>query len=251
MSSHLDVLQGRIVIITGGSRGLGASMSKAFAAAGAIPVIVSRRFEQCQRLADEIKREFGIDAVPVKCNVGDWTEVSSAIDEIYTHVSQVDVLINNAGSSPLYPDLSSVTEDLWDKVFAVNLKGPFRFAQLIGARMLESGSGCIVNVSSNSAVRPLSFSIPYSAAKAGVENMTVALAHLLGPTVRVNCIRPGMFLTDVSKHWDPEVTNQQAASFAVERPGQPDEIAGAALYLAGASATYTTGAVLAVDGGIP
>ena len=116
--------------------------------------------------------------------------------------------------------------------------------------MLESGSGCIVNVSSNSAVRPLSFSIPYSAAKAGVENMTVALAHLLGPTVRVNCIRPGMFLTDVSKLWaqSPEFAARKER-IPLRRAGNADEIVAAALYLAGGGASYTTGALLTVDGG--
>jgi NAD(P)-dependent dehydrogenase (short-subunit alcohol dehydrogenase family) len=149
----------------------------------------------------------------------------------------------------MYGRLTDVTEELFDKVVAVNLKGPFRLAALIGERMLAAGGGSIINVSSTGAVRPTSDIVPYAAAKAGVNAMTVGLAHALGPTVRVNAIMPGPFLTTIAKAWDMDLFAERARTFPLRRAGEASEIVGAALYLASDASTYTTGTILTVDGG--
>ena len=160
------------------------------------------------------------------------------------------MLVNNAGMSPLYPNLSAVTEELFDKVVGVNLKGPYRLSALIGERMAAGDGGAIINVSSNAAVQPAPNSEPYGACKAGINSLTLSLAHAFGPSVRVNCIQPGPFLTDISKAWDMEAFNKRAkTSIALQRGGEADEVVGAALYLAGPTGSYTTGAVIAIDGG--
>ena len=160
------------------------------------------------------------------------------------------MLVNNAGLSPLYPSLTEVSEALYDKVFAVNLKGPFRLSTLIGERMAAAGSGAIINISSVEAARPSPDALPYAAAKAGLEVLTLGLARAYGPAVRVNSIIASPFLTDISKAWDLDaVTAGLRRSSALRRAGRPEEIVGAALYLASPSASFTTGSTIRVDGG--
>lgn len=194
-------------------------------------------------------REVGAEALGVPCHVGKWAEIDRLAETAESWKGGVDVLVNNAGMSPTYGGLSAVTEDLWDKVIAVNLKGPFRLSALIGEAMKGRGRGSIINVSSTGAVRPTADIVPYSAAKAGLNAMTAGLAGALGPEVRVNCIMPGPFLTDISSHWDLERFGAAARSFPLRRGGHPEEIAGAALYLASDTASFTSGAVITVDGG--
>ena len=142
-----------------------------------------------------------------------------------------------------------MTEELFDKVVAVNLKGPFRLCALVGERMVAGDGGSIINVSSTGAVRPTADIVPYSAAKAGLNALTVGFAHALGPKVRVNAIMPGPFLTTISQAWDMEALAERTRTFPLRRAGLADEIAGAALYLAGDASSYTTGSILTVDGG--
>ena len=153
--------------------------------------------------------------------------------------------------SPLYDSVDSVSEELFDKVLAVNLKGPFRLSALIGTRMAAGDGGSIINISSAGAVHPRPGILPYAAAKAGLNALTVGLAHTFGPSVRVNAIMAGTFLTDVSKAWDMEAFAERAQGFAMKRGGEPHEIVGAALYLASDLSSYTTGSILTVDGGQP
>jgi NAD(P)-dependent dehydrogenase (short-subunit alcohol dehydrogenase family) len=147
--------------------------------------------------------------------------------------------------------VSEVTEAMWDKVLDLNLKAVFRLSALVGPRMARAGGGSIVNVSSTGSIRPNRDILPYAAAKAGVNSLTVGLAQTFGPSVRVNCIMAGPFLTDVSRAWDMEAFEQGAARFALRRAGRPEEVVGAALYFASDASSFTTGAVLRVDGGIP
>lgn len=240
---------GRVALVTGGSRGLGREIVRGFAAAGADVVIASRRLESCEALAAEVEAKTGRRALALACHVGDWDDAGNLVERAYAEFGRVDVLVNNAGMSPLYGSLGEIDQALWDKVLAVNLRGPFRLAVLIGERMAAAGGGAIVNVSSASARHPTPDVIPYAAAKAGLEAVTVALAHGLGPSVRVNAVAPGTFFTDVSAHWDMEEFGRRAERFALRRGGEPEEIVGAVLYLAGDGARYTTGAVLPVDGG--
>ena len=244
-------LSGRVALVTGGSRGLGRAMTLAFAAAGADVVVASRDGAACETFAKEVSAETGRRALGVGAHVGRWSELDGLVDRVYDEFGRVDVLVNNAGMSPLYGDVVDVSEDLFDKVIGVNLKGPFRLMALIGTRMAAGDGGSIINISSAGAVHPRPGILPYAAAKAGLNALTVGFAHTFGPRVRVNAIMAGTFLTDVSKAWDMEAFTKRAEAFALKRGGEPEEIVGAALYLASDLSSYTTGSILTVDGGQP
>ncbi len=242
-------LSGRVAVVTGGSRGLGREMVAGLARAGADVVIASRDLENCRAYAAEISQVTGRRALGLQVHVGRWDTLEQFTETVYAEFGQVDVLVNNAGMSPLYDSPTSITEELFDKVLGVNLKGPFRLAALVGERMRESGGGSIINISSAAAAHPRADVLPYAAAKAGLNAITVGLARALGPSVRCNAIMAGTFLTDVSKAWDMDRFEQRAQTFALQRGGRPEEIVGAALYLASDAASYTTGSILTVDGG--
>jgi NAD(P)-dependent dehydrogenase (short-subunit alcohol dehydrogenase family) len=242
-------LTGKVAVVTGGSRGMGRSMVKAFAAAGADVVIASRKLENCEALAKEVEAETGRTAMPVAVHVGHWDECDALVDAVYERFGKCDVFVNNAGMSPLYPDLVSVTEELFDKVVGVNLKGPFRLGVLAGKRMYEAGSGSIINVSTIGSLLASVGELPYASAKAGLNAFTVGLAEALAPKVRVNCILPGAFATDITEPWSDEMKSGKMVP--LKRLGDPDEIVGTALYLASDTASsYTTGALIRVDGGM-
>jgi NAD(P)-dependent dehydrogenase (short-subunit alcohol dehydrogenase family) len=242
---------GRVVLVTGGSRGLGRAMVAGFAGAGADVVIASRNGDACARYADEISASTGVAALPYGVHVGRWDALDGLVDAAYERFGHVDVLVNNAGMSPLYDDVADVSEELFDKVIAVNLKGAFRLTALVGTRMAAGNGGSVINISSRAADRPRPGLLPYAAAKAGLNALTAGFAHTFGPKVRVNTIMAGTFFTDVSRSWDRAAFDERAQRFALRRGGEPDEIVGAALYLAGDGASYTTGTVLTVDGGQP
>ena len=241
-------LSGKIAVVTGGSRGLGRSMVQAFAKAGADVVIASRKLDNCKEAAAEVEESTGRTVVPVACHVGHWDECDRLVETVYERFGRVDVFVNNAGMSPLYENLASITEELYDKTHAVNLKGPFRLATLVGTRMVADGGGSIINVSTVGSILASVRELPYACAKAGLNLMTIGLADAFAPTVRVNCILPGAFRTDITKAWTPEM--RKGDMIPLKRLGEPDEIIGAALYLASDASSYTTGALLKVDGGI-
>lgn len=243
-------LAGKIALVTGGSRGMGREMVEAFAAAGATVVIASRKLDSCEELAESVRARFGATALPVACNVSSWSDCDALIDIVYREFGRVDVLVNNAGLSPLYPSEDAVTESLFDKVIGVNLKGPFRLAAEIGTRMMAAGGGTIINVSSAAAIRPHPGELPYAAAKAGLNTLTEGLAQAFAPRVRVNCIMAGPFRTDISKAWTPEVVSSLERKVALGRIGSASEIVGAAMYFATSASSFTTGAILRVDGGM-
>jgi len=250
--AELFDLTGRVALVAGGSRGMGREMVLAFARAGADVVIASRKLESCEALAREVEAETGRRTLAQACHVGRWQDLDRLADAAYAAFGKVDVLVNNAGMSPLYDHVVDVTEELYDKVLAVNLKGPFRLTAVVGTRMAAGAGGSIINVSSVGAIRPYGDIVPYSAAKAGLHAMTVAFAHAFGPKVRVNCIMPGTFVTDINRGWNwAEFDAKHAVRFALRRAGQASEIVGAALYLASDASSYTTGSILKVDGGVP
>lgn len=244
-------LTGKVALVTGGSRGLGREMVRAFARAGADVVIASRKMDACEALAREVAAETGQQAMPYACHVGHWDQLDGLVDAAYDRFGKIDILVNNAGMSPIYDDVNKVSEALYDKVQDVNLKGPFRLMARIGARMASGEGGSIINISSFGAIRPIPNTIPYSAAKAGLNAMTEGFAHTFGPRVRVNCIMCGMFFTDISKAWDMAATKETVKNFALRRGGEPHEIIGAALYFASEASSFCTGAILRLDGGVP
>jgi NAD(P)-dependent dehydrogenase (short-subunit alcohol dehydrogenase family) len=247
-ASRFD-LTDKVAVVTGGSRGIGREIVLGFARQGAHVVIASRKGEACEALAKQVQAETGREALPVACHVGRWQDCDRLADQAYERFGRVDVLVNNAGMSPLYPSLAEITEDLYDKVLAVNLKGPFRLSSRIGTRMAEATGGSIINVSSVAAVQPTPVEAPYGAAKAGLHNITLSMARAFAPKVRVNCIMPGPFMTDISKAWPQEMIDGLARSVPLGRGGQPEEVVGAALYLACDASSFTTGAILKIDAG--
>ncbi len=236
---------GKIILVTGGSRGLGYQMVKAFALRGADVVIASRKLDNCEAVAEEC-RALGRRALPFAAHVGKWAECDALIEAAYAEFGRVDVLVNNAGMSPPMPS-HEMSESLFDSVMNLNFKGPFRLASQIGKRMADGDGGAIINISSTGALMALPGVVPYGAAKAALNAMTVSLSREYGPKVRVNTISAGPFLTDIADAWDERKRETQPV--ALGRPGNPPEIVTAALMLASPASSYTTGALVRVDGG--
>ena len=248
-AAHFD-LTGKVAVVTGGSRGLGLAMSTAFAQAGADVIIASRKLDGCEKAAAAISAATGRRCLPFAYHAGDWAGSDALASFAWQAFGRVDVLVNNAGMSPLYDKLTDITEALYDKVLQVNLRGPFRLSTLIGERMAAGDGGSIINVSSIAAVQPTPNELPYAMAKAGINAFTLGLARAYAPKVRVNCIMPGPFLTDIAKAWDLEAFNKRAATtIPLQRGGEADEVVGAALYFASGASSYTTGSILKIDGG--
>jgi NAD(P)-dependent dehydrogenase (short-subunit alcohol dehydrogenase family) len=248
MDDRFD-LSGRVALVTGGSRGLGREMVLAFAEHGADVVIASRKIDACEELASKVTERTGRRAVAAAFHAGRWEQADELADLVYSEFGRCDVLVNNAGMSPLYPSLPEVTEDLFDKVVGVNFKGPFRLASLIGTRMAEGDGGSIINVSSIAAVAPTPHELVYAGAKAALDAMTSGMARAFAPKVRCNVIMPGPFLTDISKAWDLDAFNARAKTeIPLQRGGEAHEIVGAALYLASDASSYTSGATIRIDG---
>jgi NAD(P)-dependent dehydrogenase (short-subunit alcohol dehydrogenase family) len=251
MNKRFDVA-GKVVMITGGSRGLGRAMSLAFAAAGAKVVVASRKIEACESLAAEI-RAAGGEAMALACHVGQWDALGHAVDAVIDQCGRLDVLVNNAGMSPVAPSLLETSEALFDKIIDVNLKGPTRLTALAATRMAETGGGSIVNISSLASLRPSPVTTVYSAAKAGLNALTAASAQEYAPVgVRVNCIVCGTFDTDAAAAMlaNDEILPHIVEPVALKRVGRPDEVVGAAIYFASDASSYTTGTCLTIDGGV-
>lgn len=251
MTDDMFSLTGKHALITGGSRGLGLAIAHALAGHGADVVIASRKLDACTDAADDIAAIHGVRTWAMACNVSDWDQCTALAREAEEVTGGIDILVNNAGLSPLYPSLPEVSEALYDKVFDVNLKGPFRLGVLVADAMAARGGGSIINVASTETSFPSPAALPYAMAKNGIHTLTEGLARAYGPrAVRVNTITPGPFLTDVSRSWDMTAFDAMASStMALGRGGQPNEIAAAAVYLASRGASFTTGATIDVDGG--
>jgi NAD(P)-dependent dehydrogenase (short-subunit alcohol dehydrogenase family) len=245
MTADLFDLSGKIALVTGGSRGLGLQMVRAFAEHGADVIIASRKLDACEEAAAEV-RAIGRRALAVSAHVGRWDEIDKLIEAAYAEFGRIDILVNNAGMSPRQPS-HEVTEALFDSVMNLNFKGPFRLASQVAKRMADGDGGVIVNISSSGALVPLPGVVPYSGAKAALNAMTVSFAHEYGPKVRVNTISAGPFLTDIAKAWPEEA--RQRSNNALGRPGRPEEVVTTALYLASPASSFTTGAIVRVDGG--
>ncbi len=243
----MGLLAGKIALVTGGSRGMGREMVLAFAREGADIIVSSRKIEACEAVAEEV-RALGRSAFPFAANAGNWDEMEALAKAGWSQWGHLDILVNNAGMSPVEPSSEATSEALFDKIIAVNFKGPFRLAALLGSRMRAGNGGSILNISSLGAKNPQPGIIPYAGAKAALNAMTIGLAREFAPHVRVNTISPGMFATDIAKHWVE--TDRMQAGIPMGRFGAPHEIVGSALYLASDASSYTNGADIAVGGGI-
>ena len=251
----LHDMTGKVAVVTGGSRGIGRAIVQTLAEAGADVVIASRKLDACEAAAAQVRASTGRRAVAIACHVGRWGDCERLIAETLARAGRLDVLVNNAGMSPVYDSLDAVSEELFDKTLAVNLKGPFRLAVLAATHMAavkgdgEVGGGSIINIGSTASLTASVGELPYACAKAGLNALTVGLAEAYAPRVRVNAILPGPFRTDISKGWAPP-EGAEVPFVPLGRMGDPAELAPLALHLASAASSYTTGAIIRVDGGI-
>ena len=228
---------GKVALVTGGSRGIGYQMVKAFATRGADVIIASRKLENCEEVADEC-RLLGRKALAVSAHVGKWAECDRLIEEAYAAFGRVDILVNNAGMSPRMPS-HEVSEALFNSVVNLNFKGPFRLASQIGKRMFDAGSGCIINVSSSGSMMPLPETVPYGSSKAALNAMSSSLASEYAPHVRVNTLSPGAFRTDIVQAWPDK--GQGPIAIPRGHAAEPEEIVTAALFLASPASVNVTG----------
>ena len=246
MTGELD---GKVALVTGATRGLGLAIARGLAEAGASVVVSSRKAEACEKVAAEIAAEFGVPTLELPLHVGQWDAIEPAVSQVVEQLGQLDIVVNNAGIAPLAPSLLEVGESLFDKTMDVDLKGPFRLMAVAGAHMRDRGTGSIVNISSIGAHRPSPAEAMYAAAKNGLNALTQAFAQEYAPHVRVNCIMPGAFATDMAADWDDDFIGLVTRGLPAQRLGRPDEIVGMVVHLAGDRAGYTTGSIIAVDGG--
>src|SRR4051812_35741097 len=248
--AELFDLTGKVAVVTGGSRGIGRAVAEGLAAAGADVVVASRKADACERAAAEIAAATGRRAVGVDCHVGQWADCDRLVETVYGEFGRCDVLVNNAGMSPLYDGLPSVTEEYYEKVHAVNARGPFRLSVLIGTRMNDGDGGSIMNVTSAGSLRPTTNELPYAMAKAALNALTLGLAGAWNPKVRANLVIPGAFDTDIMKAWTPESVEYAAKMNPLGRVGEPEDMVGVCLFLASDAASYINGAQILIDGGM-
>jgi len=244
MTDPLFSVAGRVVLVTGGSRGLGRAMCLGLAERGARVVIASRKIDACEQLAAQI-RDHGGQAAALACHVGDWASLDNVVAEAVGLWGRLDGLINNAGMSPLAPSLAETSEALFDKVVGVNLKGPTRLTALAAQAMTKTCGGSIVNISSLASVKPTPM--------AGLNALTRAAALEYAPAaIRVNGIICGTFDTDAAAGFvrNPEMLPEVVRLIALGRVGCPEEIVGAAIYLLSDASSYTTGSLITIDGGV-
>ena len=240
---------GKISLIVGGTKGLGRSIVSGLAQAGGTIIVSSRHQEACDRVAELLSQETGVQAAGFACHIGDWDAIEELVEKVYERFGRVDVLVNCPGLSPLYPSLVSVSQEMFDKVVALNMRGPFRLMALVGDRMVSGGGGSIINISSVGSIRPGWGELPYCASKAGLNVLTSGFAQAYAPSVRINTLMPGPFDTDMTSGWNKEFRAIVSGETVLGRIGSPDEIVGAALYLASDASSYMTGATIRVDGG--
>jgi NAD(P)-dependent dehydrogenase (short-subunit alcohol dehydrogenase family) len=212
-------------------------------------VVASRKLDACEAAAAEISSATGRATLAVACHVGHWNQCDALVEATYKRFGRCDVLVNNAGMSPLYDDLATVTQELYDKTHAVNARGPFRLSVQFATRMVVADGGSIINVSTAGSLRPMAFDLPYAMAKAGLNALTLGLAGAFAPKVRANLILPGAFDTDITNAWSPAVKAAAAAANPLERIGDPQDLVGACVFLASDAAAYVNGSQLLVDGG--
>lgn len=254
MLSDLFSLQGKIALITGGSRGIGKAIAMAFAEAGADLVISSRnkRPPELENVAGQA-RAMGRKVLAIPAHVGKREEVENLVQETLTTFGRIDILVNNAGGNPVLSTMVDLEEGAFEKVMEVNLKGAFLMSKAVAGEMIRQGGGRIINVSSVSGIRARNDGTgAYCISKAALNMMTQVMARELAPHhILVNAIAPGSIRTEFSRvNWtDPERKAQRIREVELRRFGEPEEVAGLALFLASGAGSFVTGEIIRVDGG--
>lgn len=243
-------LSGKMAIVTGGGQGLGRAIALALAGAGADVAVLARSQEKVQAVASEIEA-LGRRSLAVSCDVANRESVTAAVEHVFGALGRIDILVNGAGTTSRKPAVD-MSEDDWTRVIDTNLTGVFWMSQAVARKMLPQKSGKIINIASATSRIGLPRRISYSASKGGVVQLTRALAAEWAPHgICVNAIAPGFFHTEINDELfrDPQWRENLVSRIAAGRPGVPDDLAGASIYLASAASDYVTGHVLYVDGG--
>jgi len=244
-------LTGRVALVTGASRGIGESIARTLAAAGAHVIVSSRKLDGCRAVAESIAADGG-SAEALACHIGEMDEIAGAFAAVEERHGRLDILVNNAATNPYFGAIVDTDLAAFQKTVDVNIRGYF-FMSAGGAKLMErGGGGSIVNVASVNAVIPAAAQGIYSITKAAVVSMTKAFAKECAPSgVRVNALLPGATDTKFASALirNKPILDQVLAHVPMGRVAQPDEMAGAVLYLTSDAASYTTGACLTVDGG--
>jgi len=253
------LLKDKVAIITGGAKGMGRGMALKFAEEGCAVVIADIAIKEAEEAVAEIKKKGG-NALAIKCDVTSGQQVSETVDKVVKKFGKIDILVNNAGAIAAHTPVEDLTEEAWDKVFALNLKSDFLFCKYVVPHMKKRKYGKIINLSSIGAVQPPAHEIHYNTAKAGVIGFTTDLANALAPLgINVNCILPGPIRTNfydamvgkMSEKDKDNFFNMLGKKVPLQRVGTPEDIAGAALFLASELSAYVTGHALYVAGGLP
>ncbi|HEY2774727.1 MAG TPA: glucose 1-dehydrogenase [Candidatus Binatia bacterium] len=244
-------LGGKVAIVTGGGRGLGLAISLGLAAAGADVVACGRKLEPCEEAASRI-RSLGRRALAMSCHMGHSQEIEAVVARTLEEMGRIDIVINNAATNPAARPLIAGTPELFDKVYAVNVRGPLHLAGLAAAWMADHGGGAIVNVISVGAMRPGATIGLYCSSKAALQSLTRVMAQEWAPLgVRVNALAPGPVATDMVRAVEgTEFHRQMVEATSMKRIAPAEEIVGSVLYLVSDASTYTTGSTLVVDGGM-
>ena len=251
----LDVfdLEGKVAIVTGGTRGLGRAMAEGLARAGASVVINSRKAEACEQVAHEIAEATGRPTLGAACHASDWDGLAALVERVADHFGRIDVLVSNAGINPVPTPVAEMTEAYWDKLQSVNVKGPLRLAQLCAPIMARGGGGSIINISTVGSYIGGQGMSAYVSGKAALNKLTKVMAQEWAEQgIRVNAIAPGSFMTDMMRgagHIEGFLEGSANLSFQ-KRIADPQEIAGSVVYLASDASSFVTGVVLTVAGGI-
>ena len=246
-------LQGKVAVVTGASRGIGEAIARAFAQGGATVMVAARKIDALEAVAAAINAGGEGRAIPVACHTGRPEEIAALFERVRSELGRLDVLVNNAATNPYLGPALECTEAAFDKTFEVNVKGYFLMCQHAARMMVAQRSGSIVNVASIAGMTPVPMQLAYSMTKAAVISLTRGLAKELGRAgVRVNAIAPGVIETRFAAALieNPEFHRTIVRLTPLGRHGQPDEVVGAALYLASDASSFTTGSVLVCDGGL-
>ncbi len=251
MPDSLFSVANQVVLVSGGSRGIGRAIANGFARRSARVIITGRDTETLHQTADELSEGSEFPVVPMVCDVACSRQINDLVAKVVEACGQIDTLINVAGVNRRKPALD-VTEEDYDFVMDINLKGAFLLSQAVGRVMVEQGSGSQINVASLNTDRPLKDVAPYAMSKAAMGHMTRVLAVEWGPAgVRVNALAPGFILTDLTKKlWsDPVMQDWGLANTPLQRLGEPEDMVGTAVFLASEASRFMTGQVVYVDGG--
>jgi NAD(P)-dependent dehydrogenase (short-subunit alcohol dehydrogenase family) len=244
-------LQGKVAIVTGASKGIGKAIAEALGQAGAKVVVSSRKQEAVEEVANEFKKQ-NIEALAVAAHMGQMDDVKNLASKTIAHFGGIDIIVNNAASNPVFGPVSDTDDSAFDKIIDVNVKGPFVLCKAAYPEMKKRGGGSVINISSIEGLTPSPGLGIYSMSKASLIMLTKAMAREWGgDNIRVNAICPGLIKTKFSRAlWENEsILNHFISKTPIQRMGEPDDIAGLALFLASEAASYCTGGVYVADGG--